>query len=177
MGEQLSADLFKAEVAERFGVLPNFFCTAASAPDLIEKMWSFAKSGYLDNPLPSLFKERLFVHLSRFCGTRYCIVRHVGFLIGEGRPAGDAVLRGVARLLLENVRAGDVACRFGGDEFIILMPGASLDAATRKAQGVECSTGVAIYPDHGSSAAELLKSADAELYRAKAAGGARGALG
>jgi hypothetical protein len=40
--------------------------------------------------LPSLFKERLFVHLSRFCEIRYCIVRHVGFLIGQGRPAGDA---------------------------------------------------------------------------------------
>jgi PAS domain S-box-containing protein len=40
--------------------------------------------------LPSLFKERLFVHLSRFCAVRYCIVRHVGFLIGLGRPAGDA---------------------------------------------------------------------------------------
>lgn len=83
---------------------------------------------------------------------------------------------------LENVRAGDVACRLGGDEFVILMPGASLDAAISKAQqldqqlkiqGVECSTGVATYPDHGSSCAELLKSADAALYRAKAAGGAR----
>ena len=99
-----------------------------------------------------------------------------------GHEAGDAVLRGVANLLLENIRAGDVACRFGGDEFIILMPGASLDAATSKAkqldqqlkiQGVECSTGVATYPDHGASGAELLKSADAALYRAKAAGGAR----
>ena len=86
----LQAERFKNEVRERFGVLPNFFCTASSAPGLIEKMWGFAKSGYLDNPLPALFKERLFVHLSRFCETRYCIVRHVGFLIGEGRPAGDA---------------------------------------------------------------------------------------
>ena len=60
------------------------------------------------------------------------------------------MLRGVAHLLLENVRAGDVACRFGGDEFIIVMPGASLNAAARKAQqldqqlkiqGVECSNG------------------------------------
>jgi signal transduction histidine kinase/CheY-like chemotaxis protein len=84
------AERFSAEVRGRFGVLPNFFCTAASAPGLIEKLWAFAKSGYLDNPLPALFKERLFVHLSRFCETRYCIVRHVGFLIGEGRPAGDA---------------------------------------------------------------------------------------
>jgi signal transduction histidine kinase/ActR/RegA family two-component response regulator len=83
------AERFSDEVRERFGVLPNFFSTAASAPGLMEKMWSFARSGYLDNPLPSLFKERLFVHLSRFCEIRYCIVRHVGFLIGEGRPAGD----------------------------------------------------------------------------------------
>jgi len=84
------AERFTAEARSRFGVLPNFFCTASSAPGLIGKMWGFAKSGYLDNPLPSFFKERLFVHLSRFCETRYCIVRHVGFLIGEGRPAGDA---------------------------------------------------------------------------------------
>jgi signal transduction histidine kinase len=83
-------DAFSAEVRSRFGVLPNFFCTAASAPGLIQHLWGFAKAGYLDNPLPSLFKERLFVHLSRFCEIRYCIVRHVGFLVGEGRPAGDA---------------------------------------------------------------------------------------
>ena len=80
---------FHDEVAERFGVLPNFFCSAAAAPGLIERLWDFAKSAYLDNPLPSLFKERLFVHLSRFCVARYCIVRHAGFLVGQGRPAGD----------------------------------------------------------------------------------------
>jgi PAS domain S-box-containing protein len=80
---------FHEEVAERFGVLPNFFCSAEAAPGLIERLWDFAKSAYLDNPLPPLFKERLFVHLSRFCTVRYCIVRHVGFLVGQGRPAGD----------------------------------------------------------------------------------------
>jgi hypothetical protein len=81
---------FTDEVRSRLGVLPNFFCSAPSADGLIQELWKFAKSGYLDCPLPSLFKERLFVHLSRFCPVRYCIVRHVGFLIGEGRPAGDA---------------------------------------------------------------------------------------
>ncbi len=81
---------FRREVADRFGVLPNFFCTAEAVPGLLEELWKFAKSAYLDSPLPSLFKERLFVHLSRFCEIRYCIVRHVGFLIGQGRPAGDA---------------------------------------------------------------------------------------
>lgn len=81
---------FQAGVADRFGVLPNFFCTAAAAPGLVDELWSFARSAYLDSALPSLFKERLFVQLSRFCEIRYCIVRHVGFLVGLGRPAGDA---------------------------------------------------------------------------------------
>jgi hypothetical protein len=84
---------FRQEVASRFGVLPNFFCSAQAAPGVIEGLWTFAKSGYLDNPLPSVFKERLFVHLSRYCDMRYCIVRHVGFLVGYGRPAGDAGVR------------------------------------------------------------------------------------
>jgi len=89
--QQLSSTLLiRREVADRLGVLPNFFCTADAAPGLIEELWRFAKASYLDSPLPSLFKERLFVHLSRFCEIRYCIVRHVGFLIGQGRPAGDA---------------------------------------------------------------------------------------
>ena len=80
---------FNAEVTSRFGLLPNFFQTASDAPGLITELWGFAKSAYIYNPLPALFKERLFVHLSRFCEVRYCIVRHVGFLVGKGRPAGD----------------------------------------------------------------------------------------
>jgi len=84
---------FEREVSRRFGVMPNFFCSASAAPGLIEELWAFAKSAFLDNPLPSLFKERLFVHLSRFCEVRYCIIRHVGFLIGKGWPAGDPKAR------------------------------------------------------------------------------------
>jgi PAS domain S-box-containing protein len=84
---------FEREVLGCFGVMPNFFCSASAAPGLIEELWAFAKSAYIDSPLPSLFKERLFAHLSRFCEVRYCIIRHVGFLIGEGRPAGDPKAR------------------------------------------------------------------------------------
>ena len=80
-------------VEERFGVLPNFFLLAPEAPEITEKLWGFAQAAYLDNPLPSVFKERLFVHLSRFCAVRYCIARHVGFLVGLGRPAGDPTAR------------------------------------------------------------------------------------
>ncbi|MDZ8263173.1 ATP-binding protein [Nostoc sp. ChiQUE01b] len=79
----------QVEVEQRFGVLPNFFRLAPEAPEITVNLWGFASFAYLDNPLPSLFKERLFVYLSRFCDVRYCITRHLGFLIGLGFPAGD----------------------------------------------------------------------------------------
>jgi len=80
---------FEREVARRFGLVPNFFASAPDAPEIIEKLWDFAKSAYLDNPMPALFKERLFVYLSRFCEVRYCILRHCAFLVGYGNSAGD----------------------------------------------------------------------------------------
>lgn len=43
---------FRRDVADRFGVLPNFFCSADAAPGLGEELWKFAKSAYLDSPLP-----------------------------------------------------------------------------------------------------------------------------
>ena len=92
-----SAEL-EDRVAERFGVLPNFFRLTPETPEITDKLWGFAQAAYLDNPLPTLFKERLFVHLSRFCVVRYCIARHAGFLVGLGRPAGD-----------ERARAQDIA--------------------------------------------------------------------
>src|ERR1700731_3493476 len=84
-----NASDLQRRVNERFGVLPNFFRLSPETPEITEKLWGFAQAAYLDNPLPSVFKERLFVHLSRFCAVRYCIARHTGFLIGLGRPAGD----------------------------------------------------------------------------------------
>jgi signal transduction histidine kinase len=82
---------FEVELAGRFGLVPNFFRSSAAAPELIQELWGFAKAAYLDNPMPSIFKERLFVWLSRFCPAHYCVVRHVGFLLGgnHGHAAGD----------------------------------------------------------------------------------------
>ena len=71
-------------------MLPNFFRLTPDNPEITAKLWGFAGFAYLDNPLPSLFKERLFVYLSRFCEVRYCIARHVGFLAGLGHASGDA---------------------------------------------------------------------------------------
>src|ERR1700747_2191749 len=83
---------------------PKFFQSAPNAPDVMESLLGFAKGMYLDNPIPSLFKERLVVYLSRFCEGRYCITRHSGYLIGLGCPAGDssapvATIEQVMRLL------------------------------------------------------------------------------
>jgi len=80
---------FHEQVAKRFRLVPNFFVSTPDAPEIVERLWSFAAAAYLDNPIPTLFKERLFVFLSRFCPIRYCIVRHCGFLVGYGQSAGD----------------------------------------------------------------------------------------
>ena len=101
-----------AEVRGRFGVLPNFFRLAPETPEVTANLWGFARFGYLDLPLPPLFKERLFVYLSRFCEVRYCIARHVGFLAGLGRPAGDPAcppepVEQVVRLIRRPLPRGD----------------------------------------------------------------------
>ncbi|HWZ24541.1 MAG TPA: PAS domain S-box protein [Verrucomicrobiae bacterium] len=106
-----TASDLQRRVNERFGVLPNFFRLSPETPEITEKLWGFAEAAYLDNPLPSIFKERLFVHLSRFCAVRYCIARHTGFLIGLGRPAGDKDARAesveeVVRLLRRPIPRG-----------------------------------------------------------------------
>jgi hypothetical protein len=80
---------FDRDVTKHFGFIPNFFVSAPDAPEVLEKLWDFTKAAYLDSPIPALFKERLFVFLSRFCPARYCIVRHCGFLAGYGYPSGD----------------------------------------------------------------------------------------
>jgi two-component sensor histidine kinase len=82
-------EAFEREVAARFGLVPNFFRSAPDAPFVVHELWRFAKAAYLDLPIPTLLKERLFVYLSRFCEVRYCITRHCGFLLGLGRAAGD----------------------------------------------------------------------------------------
>ncbi len=107
---------FERQVAERFGLVPNFFRSSPDAPFVVRELWLFAKSAYLDAPIPTLLKERLFVYLSRFCEVRYCITRHCGFLLGLGHSAGDPsappmTVKQVVRLLQrpvpteENTRA------------------------------------------------------------------------
>jgi diguanylate cyclase (GGDEF)-like protein len=102
-----------------------------------------------------------------------------------GHVAGDRVLRSLADLLRSHVRAGDVVCRYGGEEFTVLMPDAGLDETLARAEilraavedasrteplPVTISAGVAVYPVHASTGSELIDAADAALYAAKARG-------
>jgi signal transduction histidine kinase/ActR/RegA family two-component response regulator len=82
---------FEQAIQDRLGLLPNLYLSAPAAPEVLQRFWTEGLEAYLDNPLPSLFKERLVVMLSRYCGARYCLVRHAGYLLGgvHGRPAGD----------------------------------------------------------------------------------------
>ncbi len=108
---------------------------------------------------------------------------------GFGHEAGDRVLAGVARLLEAHVRAGDMACRLGGEEFALVLPDATLDVAQRRATalraairglelrhrgrslgGITASFGIALFPGHASDPGALLLAADRALYEAKAAG-------
>jgi diguanylate cyclase (GGDEF)-like protein/PAS domain S-box-containing protein len=106
-----------------------------------------------------------------------------------GHAAGDTVLHNLGLFLLKYVRGGDIACRYGGDEFILVLPGASLKVTEQRAEkirreaqslmtdqyrkmpgGFTLSLGVAVYPDQGSNRKAILAAADAALYAAKEAG-------
>jgi diguanylate cyclase (GGDEF)-like protein/PAS domain S-box-containing protein len=106
----------------------------------------------------------------------------------SGHRAGDQLLRALAGLLTEQTRREDLVCRYGGEEFVVLMPGASLEAALARAEAwraaveqlrlsyegqavqVTISAGVAAFPHDGADESALLRAADEALYRSKSSG-------
>lgn len=102
-----------------------------------------------------------------------------------GHQAGDEVLKALAGLLRDNTRTEDVACRYGGEEFLVLLPSMPLDKACERAErwrnqleqktfyfgnfslSVTASFGVSSYPHHGKTPDDLTRAADAALYSAK----------
>lgn len=104
-----------------------------------------------------------------------------------GHVAGDELLCALGQLIQGQIRKEDIACRYGGEEFLLLMPGASMEIALKRAnelnlsvkqlplqnksqKQITISAGVAIFPEHGSIGQDIIKAADAAMYRAKEEG-------
>jgi diguanylate cyclase (GGDEF)-like protein len=106
-----------------------------------------------------------------------------------GHDAGDLVLRTMGELFLRHFRGDDVICRYGGEEFAIILPESTAKDAAKRANllrieasaismrhlgqvldRVTLSIGVAAFPEHGSTAEEILRTADQCLYQSKADG-------
>ena len=109
-----------------------------------------------------------------------------------GHAAGDEILRELGSLLLRQVRGEDIACRYGGDEFVLILPDASCEVTRERAEliceyagmfhlqfegqsldAVTLSLGVAVFPEHGATSTAILRAVDAALYRAKHEGRSR----
>lgn len=106
----------------------------------------------------------------------------------HGHLAGDEVLRVFCALLKRHARGSDIYCRYGGEEFLLVLPGMTEDSAVERAERlraamaatpvgygaflipVSASFGVATFPRDGRGGDELIAAADGALYAAKAAG-------
>ena len=105
-----------------------------------------------------------------------------------GHEAGDVVLKALAETVMRQSRQGDFVCRYGGEEFVLVMPNIGIETARQRAEELHqtvnllnipygnfnltttISMGVAAYPEHGKTKEELLRAADRAMYIAKNTG-------
>lgn len=105
-----------------------------------------------------------------------------------GHPAGDVILQRLAALLLSHTRIGDIVCRYGGEEFLVVLPNVNIQIASQIAERwrlafmgltmplalgsrrTTISCGLSIYPEHGEDENTLITFADKAMYMAKSAG-------
>jgi diguanylate cyclase (GGDEF)-like protein len=161
----------------------------------------------LNDPLTGLFNRRFLEEsIGRELARAARDDRHVAVLMvdadhfkryndAHGHEAGDEALRQLGQALKLSCRAADLACRYGGEEFIVVLPGTSREGAHAWAErlharvrqmrihlngkelpGLTVSIGVAIYPAHGDTSQAVLKAADVALYEAKHGGRDRTAI-
>jgi diguanylate cyclase (GGDEF)-like protein len=103
-----------------------------------------------------------------------------------GHEAGDTLLKELGTLLQANIRGEDIACRYGGEEFTLILPEGNLEITRQRANflcdairrldvqhrgrplgRITVSMGVAVFPEHGRTGKALLEAADAALYKSK----------
>jgi diguanylate cyclase (GGDEF)-like protein/PAS domain S-box-containing protein len=160
------------------------------------------RSQSIRDPLTSLFNRRYMeetfdrelARAARHASTVGLIILDIDhfkhFNDEYGHRAGDTALIHLGALLSKIVRADDIACRFGGEEFAVIMPGASLQTTVQRASGIgqavkeiavageggkvlralSVSMGISAYPDHGATREDLILAADTALFAAKKAG-------
>jgi diguanylate cyclase (GGDEF)-like protein len=142
---------------------------------------------YLDESLAKRI-ERASDHDQPLSVIMLDIDRFKNFNDQHGHQAGDTLLRVLGKTLRDHTRATDFACRYGGEEFLIVLPNAPIEIAARRAEEIRMafentkipfsgrslhstiSLGVASYPLHGLTGEELIVRADQAMYAAKAAG-------
>jgi diguanylate cyclase (GGDEF)-like protein len=172
----------------------DIFSSAIQNANYVHRVKQLA---YLDG-LTGIFNRRYFetriteeIERARRFGTELSLVmvdvdKFKSLNDSYGHLLGDEVLRQVSSLLSRQVRKIDVVCRYGGEEFVILLPQTAPEQAFHVAEklrraleewhfpgvptALTISGGVAVYPVHGDTRDALVKAADAALYAAKGAG-------
>lgn len=142
---------------------------------------------YLDEQLSRILADAV-ARGRRFCVIMLDIDHFKKFNDTYTHLAGDLLLQSLAGLMRKHIRPTDITCRFGGEEFVLVLPGASLSIAAQRAEelrelfaqdkitfqgqalGTTISLGVAGYPEHGATADDLVMRADQALYLAKEGG-------
>jgi len=166
----------------------------------IEELHVNLREQAIRDPLTGLFNRRYLQEtINREVSRAQREGKTIGFIIMDldyfkqvndmyGHKAGDMVLQKLGGLIIRHLRTEDIPCRYGGEEFTIMMPGASLESTRERAKKllrqinemevmydgakikITASMGVSVFPDHGAGEEDALICADRALYRAKQLG-------
>ena len=192
--DNASANVFDREDVAALEAVADIFASAIQNVHYVEQVKQLA---YLDG-LTGIFNRRYFElriteeieRASRYSHELSVVmvdIDHFKRINDEfGHLLGDEVLRQIGRMFSTQLRKPDVLCRYGGEEFALLLPEATPERATSVAEKlrhtierypfpgvprpVTLSAGIASFPGHGTTRDELVQAADAALYAAKQAG-------